>query len=69
MIIINKNEFHKVFHDTPTQYHRITLQISSEFFQKYDCEQYENRLMKASVTAGNKIPAKSYVHQVFMMRS
>ena len=56
MLIINKNEFHQVYHDTPTPYHRITLQISSDFFHHYGCEQYEARLMQASVTAGNKIP-------------
>jgi len=57
ILIINKNEFHQVYHDTPTPYHRITVQIASDFFHHFNCQQYETCLMKSSVDIGNKIPA------------
>lgn len=56
MVIIGKSEFHQVFHNSASPYHRITLQISPDFFTINNCELYEEQFAHISTASGHKIP-------------
>ncbi|MDD6483658.1 MAG: AraC family transcriptional regulator [Clostridiales bacterium] len=56
MIVIRKQEMHRVFHNGPAKYRRIVLSVSPSFFGKYGCAEYENAF--CSNNSGNKISSK-----------
>ena len=53
MIIIRKNEMHRVHHKKECDYKRMVIMISPEFFKKYGCEEYEKVFTESSLD--NKI--------------
>ena len=55
IIIIRKNEMHRVFHNRDTKYRRFVLMVSPEFFKQYSCEQYENAFSSNFFGGKNKI--------------
>lgn len=57
MIIIRKQEMHRVFHNTPTLYRRFVLMISPEFFKQKNCPEYEAVFLSDFQKNGNKINA------------
>lgn len=57
MIIIRKNEMHRVFHNSSKKYRRFVLMISPEFFAQKNCLEYETGFLTQSQKYGNKIKA------------
>ena len=58
MLIIRKNEMHKVYHNKKTAYKRFILMVSGEFFEKYACKEYENVFTDNTFDESNKINAE-----------
>ena len=56
IVIIGKSEFHQVFHNSTSPYHRITLMLSTEFFTMNNCQVYEEHFAHISAASGHKIP-------------
>lgn len=56
MIIVGKNEFHQVFHNSSSPYHRIVLKLWPKFFTSTNCQIYEEYFEKISTDSGHKIP-------------
>ena len=57
VIIIHKNELHRIYHNSETPYHRIILWVDPEFFTANNCTEYEKQFLKTPVNTGHKIPA------------
>lgn len=58
IIIIRKNEMHRVWHNSNTPYRRLTITISPEFFKENDCQEYERVFLETEHNQGNKIHAE-----------
>ena len=58
IIIIRKQEMHRIFHNSEKQYKRIFLMLSHDFFTHYNCEEYENSFFANDLKLGNKINSK-----------
>ena len=58
IIIIKKNEMHRVWHNSRTPYRRLTINISPEFFTENGCQEYEAIFLKTKHSHGNKIHAE-----------
>lgn len=61
IIIVRKNEMHRVYHNSNTKYHRVVLYIKPSFFAKHDCTEYEAYFLNLLPNIGNQIKA-SNVH-------
>ena len=59
MIIIKKNQLHRVYHNTSARYRRIVLNIPSDFFDVNNCREYESKFLTTHGEMGNKIDAKT----------
>ena len=57
LILIRKNEMHRIYHNQSVCYKRILLMVSPEFFKENDCEEYESQFLKNYQGMGNKISA------------
>ncbi len=57
IIVIRKNELHRIYHNSSAPYHRLTIHISPAFFQENNCTDYEEPFLNTSTASGNKIPA------------
>ncbi|MBQ8816075.1 MAG: helix-turn-helix domain-containing protein [Lachnospiraceae bacterium] len=57
IIVIRKNELHRIYHNSVAPYRRITLHISPAFFHENNCTDYEAPFLDISSASGNKIPA------------
>lgn len=55
IIIVKKNDLHRVYHNRPVAFHRTVLFISPMFFQTNNCCDYETQLLHI-LSTGNKIP-------------
>lgn len=55
MIIIRKNEMHRVHHNEDCEYKSLVIMISPEFFIKYGCEEYEKAFTNSFLNNENKI--------------
>ncbi len=55
IIVIRKNEMHRAFHNSKTKYQRFVINVLPEFFEKFNCRQYEDNFFDTSL--GNKISA------------
>ncbi len=55
MIIIRKNEMHRVFHKSNTKYTRLVLMVSPMFFKEYCDGKYEGAFSNTSFGGGNKL--------------
>lgn len=58
MIIIRKNEMHRIFHNSNKKYHRIIFMVTPGFFAKSGCEDYESAFTHTDSKLGNKINAQ-----------
>ena len=54
VILIRKNEMHRVYHNSVTRYHRFVLMVSPLFFHEYQCTEYE-AAFKENSNYSNKI--------------
>lgn len=57
IIIIRKNELHRIYHNSQTPYCRIILWVEPAFFANNNCSEYEKQFLKAPISTGHKIPA------------
>lgn len=57
IIIVRKNEMHRVFHNSSAKYARIVLMVSPEFFKT--CPEYENAFLVSVNASGNKIDKRT----------
>lgn len=58
IIIIRKNQLHRVYHCSNKQYNRIVINLSPEFFEG-ECARYEEQFTNPEKYPGNKIDAKT----------
>jgi len=58
IIVIRKHEMHRIFHNSPTRYHRSILMVSPEFFKYYHCQDYEEQFLHPHPGTDNKIAAE-----------
>ncbi len=59
IIIIRKNQLHRVYHNNPKKYTRICLNISPQFFVENNCLEYEEVFLNSKSSLGNMIPSKT----------
>ena len=59
MIIIRKHEMHRICHNSKTRYQRCVLMVSPEFFQQYNCQEYEAQFLTMPSGMDNKIAAEA----------
>lgn len=57
IIIIRKNQFHRVFHNSNARYSRIILNVEPDFFKENECTEYEVQFKDFESNIGNKIEA------------
>lgn len=55
VIIIRKHEMHRIYHNSNSEYHRIVIMVSPEFFKSRNCSEYENAFLNPLTKKGNKI--------------
>lgn len=58
IIIIRKQEMHRVYHNNPKPYYRIVIMVSPEFFVKNNCPEYESAFLEDNFSKGNRISAE-----------
>jgi len=58
IIIIKKHELHNVSFLKASPYRRMYLNVFPSFFQKNNCQEYEEFFLNPSSTGDNKIPSK-----------
>ena len=61
IIVIRKNQMHRIYHNSDTAYHRIVLNISPDFFCVNKCTEYEEQFISPSSEIGNKIDAATVI--------
>ena len=59
VIIIRKNQMHRVYHNSNKKYSRVVLNISPDFFKVNNCPEYEKLFIDEKSNIGNKIDAKT----------
>ena len=57
MVIVRKNEMHRVYHNSNARYHRIVLMVFPEFFERCNCACYETQFANNQIGIGNRIKA------------
>ena len=55
MIIVRKQEMHRVFHNSNAKYQRIVLFVEPEFFLEHNCKGYEQQFLNAKLGISNRI--------------
>ncbi len=58
IIVIRKHDMHRVYHNDCVKYRRITINIEPEFFDAFNCQEYEKQFIDYSFEIDNKISAK-----------
>lgn len=58
IIIIRKHEMHRIYHNSEKDYARIVIMVSPEFFQRYNCKEYEQVFLETNKKRGNRISAE-----------
>ena len=59
VIVIKKNQLHRVFHNAPSRYTRIVFNISPSFFAENGCSEYEKKFVAPQEQSGNRIAAET----------
>ena len=59
VIIIRKNQLHRIYHNNCVKYSRIVLNVAPEFFVENNCSEYEEKFINPNSDIGNKIDAKT----------
>lgn len=57
IIIIRKNEMHRVHHKDNCEYKSLVIMVSPEFFKQFSCEEYEEAFTNSFLDTENKISA------------
>ena len=55
MLIIRKNQMHRVYHNKKTAYKRFILMVSPDFFEMDSCREYEKVFLDSTFDESNKI--------------
>lgn len=55
IIIVRKQEMHRIFHNSDAKYRRIVLFVEPEFFEKYNCKAYEQQFLNTQLGIANRI--------------
>jgi len=63
IIIIRKNDMHRVWHNSNAKYSRLTITVSPNFFTENNCTEYEKAFLNTKSENGNKIVSET-VHEV-----
>lgn len=58
IIIIRKHEMHRIYHNSNKEYSRVLIMISPEFFDRYNCREYEQAFLGKNKKRGNRINAQ-----------
>ncbi len=58
VMVVRKHQLHRAYHNSPKEYKRIVLYLYPEFFQKYECPEYEEIFINESLKRDSKIPAE-----------
>ena len=58
VIIIRKHEMHRIFHNSPSPYHRLVIMVSPSFFTEKNCPEYEEAFLGNAKYLGNKIDGR-----------
>lgn len=61
IVIVRKQEMHRIFHNSNTKYRRMVLFVEPEFFEKYNCKAYEQQFLNTQLGIANRIKS-DYVH-------
>lgn len=59
IIVIRRNQMHRIYHNRPAHYHRIVLSVAPQFFHTYNCEEYEQVFLNTSPECRSKIDAET----------
>lgn len=59
MIIIRKNQMHRVYHNSNARYRRIVLNVLPQFFQTWNCAAYEEQFIDPQNHIGSRIDAET----------
>lgn len=59
VIIIRKNQLHRIYHNNCVKYSRIVFNVAPEFFSENSCSEYEEQFINPNGGIGNKIDAKT----------
>lgn len=55
VIIVRKQEMHRIFHNSNARYHRIVLFTTPQFFINHDCKDYEKQFLNTHMNIDNRI--------------
>ena len=55
VIIAKHHELHRIYHNTPAQYHRIVIKVPPQFFEEKNCAEYVRFFDEKSMDSGSKI--------------
>ena len=58
VIIIRKHEMHRIYHNSQKDYMRIVIMVSPDFFDVYNCPDYEQVFLEQNKNRGNRISAQ-----------
>ena len=59
IIVIRKNQLHRVMLNSPAKYHRMVLNVFPEFFSVNRCTEYEKQFIDPCSEVGSKIDAET----------
>ena len=59
VVVIRKNQMHRAYHNSPTKYDRIVLNVPHEFFEDNGCQEYEEQFINEVGSFGDKIDAET----------
>lgn len=55
VIIVRKDEMHRIFHNSDACYHRIVLFVTPPFFVSHNCAEYEKQFLNTQMGIDNRI--------------
>ena len=55
IIIVRKQEMHRIFHNSNAKYRRMVLFVEPEFFETYNCKAYEQQFLNTQLGIANRI--------------
>ncbi len=60
VIIIKKQQMHRIYHNSSKEYSRFLIMIDPSFFEEFNCKNYETVFLPSVNNKGNKISADIY---------
>lgn len=55
IVIVRKQEMHRVYHNSNARYRRMVLFVEPEFFETYNCKEYEQQFLNTQLGIANRI--------------